>query len=272
MTRQRRQELTLLTAFLILGALTGCETKPDSAAPALAEAAAQSPAPACFPKVQPEEPKYMYDLLNETECYRYGLCEGGTGEADGTGQCHKWAVASDAPALPWSERLTNAALGNSIPPPEGMFESFGEMTSDSCYEDCEPVPVRVLEETVLNLETDATSPVVATIPAAACVGWVNSKLLSAARRGIITEPAYGFFAGDVIYSLAHMGEGDLAIWWRGDSINYQGEIPNVQWDPPPAVLDPREGDWRELVRADGTRGWARNPNYTDYGNCALSVN
>jgi hypothetical protein len=70
--------------------------------------------PACYPNspVEGDDDAFV-EYLTETDCYRLGVCDPGSEEADGTGQCHKWALGQGEPALPWSERLTNPQLGAS---------------------------------------------------------------------------------------------------------------------------------------------------------------
>ncbi|WP_291204921.1 hypothetical protein [Hyphomonas sp.] len=218
--------------------------------------------PACYWQSGPEDGYgSAYKYWNETACFRFSACTRDSDLGDDTATCFKWAMGPDAPALPWSERLTNAALAASILPPEDIYEGAFEMTSDSCFEDCQPVPMRTISETPLHLHPDATSPVIGNIPAGECVGNKNYKLLSTPHRGVVLETDDGFVAGDVIYYLAYDGEGNYRAWWRGDyTYAYEG-IPPVRWDPEPETLDPRVGYWLELERADGTSGWAKAPPY-----------
>jgi hypothetical protein len=231
-----------------------------------------APGPACYPQSGPVDAYGgAYQYWDETTCFRLGACTGNRDSGDETETCFKWSMGLDAPALPWSERLTNPVLAASIPPPKDIYEGAFEMTSDSCFENCQPVPVRTLAETLLHERPDATSPVIGTIPAGECVGNKDYKLLSTPRRGVVLETYDGFAQGDVIYDLAYDGEGNYQAWWRGDNTYTSYERPRVQWDPEPETPDPRVGYWLELVRADGTSGWARDVEadnvYTDDPDC-----
>ena len=257
-------------AVLAMG-LSACAVRegapPAPDAPAAAEEMAK---PACYPKFPAEDGELWYlDYVDETECYRLGVCEDARAENDGTGQCHKWALGADEPALAWSERLTNRELGNSIPPPEDLYEGFGELTSESCFENCQPVPIRLSNATILYGQPDTRSEVVDTLPATECVGQKSYRLLSSPTRGVVTETDHGYSAGDVIYSLAYEGEGTYLAWWRGGYTSAEYDYPEVQWEESTGPADPRAGYWLELVRADGTVGWALEPDYTDYGACAI---
>jgi hypothetical protein len=261
----------LSAALFLATGLSSCAVRGDAPAePAPPLAGTEKAGPKCYlssPLVG--EQAWQPDYLDETECYRTRICDEAE-DGENTGLCFKWALGPDEPPLPWSERLANPELGASIPPPEDLYEGFGEMTSESCFEDCQPVPMRLTNATPIYLQPDTRSELIGTVPATECVGRKSYKLLSTPTRGVVIESGYGYSAGDVIYSLAYQGEGAYLAWWRGGYTSAEYDYPKVQWEETEEPADPREGYWQEFVRADGTSGWARDADYTDYGNCAIA--
>jgi hypothetical protein len=230
---------------------------PPSGRPARAKAAG----PACY--LQPGA-RDAYNgaeaYWGETECFRLGACPEGHDPKDYTVSCYKWAMGPDEPALPWSERITNPVLAASIPPPKDLYEDSFEITSDTCFENCPPNLDRIDEPTTLYERPDPGSPRLATIPAGECVDVRDFKSLSTPLRGVVLETYDGYVAGDVIYYLNYDGEGTYTAWWRGDYTGADDGL-QVRWDPKPVNPDPRAGPWRELLRADGMRGWAKAAPY-----------
>jgi len=213
--------------------------------------------PACYLQPGARDPYSGSEAYwNETECFRRGACPADHDPEDYTVSCYRWAMGPNEPALPWSERLTNPVLAASIPPPKEPYEDSFEITSDTCFEDCPPNLMRTAAPTPLYERPDPGSPLLATIPAGECVDNRDFKSFSTPLRGVVLETYDGYVAGDVIYYLNYEGEGTYAAWWRGDYTWVDGS-PQVRWDPEPENPDPRAGQWHELLRADGTRGWAR---------------
>jgi hypothetical protein len=124
-----------------------------------------------------------------------------------------------------------------------------------------------MNDTPLYVQPDTRSTVLANLPATECVGLKGYRLLSTPLRGVVTETAHGFVAGDVIYDLSYQGEGTYLAWWRGGYTSGGYDNPQVEWDAPPETGDPRAGLWREFVLADGASGWALDQDLEEYGSC-----
>lgn len=102
------------------------------------------------------------------------------------------------------------------------------------------------------------SPSVGTLSAAECALMIGFTSLSAPHRGVVLETRNEFTAGDVIYELAYAGEGNIHVWRRGEGFEVSGHDVVIRWDPEPETFDPRVGNWFELTRSNGTRGWAKD--------------
>jgi hypothetical protein len=286
MIRRRTLWLVRLAGGLSALALAACVAAPAPAEAPLAAAAAPDsaslPAAAaqCYWLSNAGEGWVAQpDLADPDYCYELDSCAGGLGLSGGG--CYKWAASADAPGIPWAEfgliDMSQASpetdpafpvvltlppglvLAEDIPPPEEIYQGAFEITSDTCFEDCPPVPTRAAAESPLYERTDVTSPRVGTVLAGECVGNLDYRLLSTPRRGIVIETGNDVAAGDVIYDLAYDGEGNYIAWRRGEQLTLSYSYgPAVLWDDPPAERHPQEGYWLELQRADGTRGWARD--------------
>lgn len=219
------------------------------------------PGPACYLQPGAKDPFGGAEgHWTETECFRHGACPEGHDPNDYSLSCYRWAMGPNEPALPWSERLTNPVLAASILPPKDLYEDSFEITSDTCFEDCPPNLTRTAEPTPIYERPDPGSPLLATIPAGECVDNRDFKSFSTPHRGVVLETYDGYVAGDVIYYLNYEGEGTYMAWWRGD-YTWVDDGPEIRWDPEPETPDPRAGPWVELLRADGTRGWAKTKHY-----------
>ena len=220
----------------------------------------EKPQPACFVRTdgvwQPAYPG------REAQCFERDSCTGGL--AIKKGQCAKWAMGAEAPALPWSTTLTQPKLAADVPPPKDLYEGSYEMTSDCSEKGCAYASVRYAAATPLYAQRDARSRVVATVPAGECAQQTGKDaLLSAPTRGVVLETAAGLDAGDVIYLTAYEGEGYSTIWRRGQYVSLEPDSVVVRWDARPT--DPREGYWVEVKRANGQTGWARDPEAGERG-------
>lgn len=230
---------------------------PPLARPARGEAAG----PACYLQPGARDPFGGAEAYwDETECFRRGACPESHDPKDYSLSCYRWAMGPAEPALPWSERLTNPVVAASIPPLKDLYEDSFEITSDACFEDCPPNLTRTAEPTPIYERPDPGSPLLATIPAGECVDNRDFKSFSTPHRGVVLETYDGYVAGDVIYYLNYEGEGTYMAWWRGD-YTWVDDGPEIRWDPEPETADPRAGPWVELLRADGTRGWAKTKPY-----------
>jgi hypothetical protein len=268
----RALSISFIVAITV--ALAACakqdEVLPDVTAPASlqsasVDASANPPlsAPACY--LNSNDGRGWRAAMTgprEAQCFAQDACTGGFGNRPGL--CYKWAFGPDAPALPWSATLTNPQPFGDIPPPAGVYESTGEVSTDCPDGGCEPGPTRVSIATLIYARQDATAPVVGTIQAAECVQPGHERILSMPQRGIALETIESFTAGDVIYLLSY--DGDYLIWWRGEEHRgvYSPDSVVVRWDET-ETDDPREGLWIEYTRANGQSGWARNPQTSEHG-------
>ncbi len=236
------------------------DASPYAADPASADYAAEDPGPACYRQNGASDRERWTRVGDrEAQCFAQDTCTGGMGNRPG--RCYKWAMGADAPALPWSATLTDPQPHAHMPPPDRVYESTGEVSTECLDGGCEPRPTRVPVATPIYARPDARAPVVGTIPAAECVQPGNARVLSTPRRGIVLETTEPFTAGEVIYMLYY--DGDYTIWWRGDAHGgiYSPDSVAVRWDS--ETDDPRTGLWVEYARANGQRGWARNPPQED---------
>ncbi|MBY0564425.1 MAG: hypothetical protein K2P58_09575 [Hyphomonadaceae bacterium] len=269
MSVSRALWISLIVGVALSGALSGCARQEEpsvAAAPASAPAEPvtaspnpPSPGPTCYFKSDDDGRGWVEVGGREAQCFAQDSCSGGLGER--AGLCFKWAMSADARALPWSATLTNPQPLAHTPPPDRIYESTGEVSTECLDGGCEPRPIRVPVATPIYARPDARAPVVATIPAAECVQPGEARALSAPLRGVVLETTERFTAGEVIYLLTY--DGDYTIWWRGEAHGgiYSPDSVAVRWDP--ETDDPRAGLWVEYTRANGQRGWARNPPQED---------
>jgi len=267
----RALSISLIVAIALAGALSACakqeEGLPDATAPAQSDTALASgnsplPGPSCYLNSEDDGRGWVEVGGREAQCFAQDSCSGGLGER--ARLCFKWAMSADAPALPWSATLTNPQPIGDIPPPAGVRESTGEVSTECLDGGCEPGPTRVSIDTPIYARADARAQVVGTIQASECVQPRSERIFSAPRRGVVLETIEPFTAGDVIYLLSY--DGDYLIWWRGEEhrgVYSQGAVV-VRWDET-QTDDPREGRWIEYTRANGQSGWARNPLSSEQG-------
>lgn len=215
--------------------------------------------PACYRQVGADgQGGWTFEYGREAQCFQQDYCSGGLAQgSDFHRPCFKWALGPMEPALPWSASLTNPTPAEDIPPPQGIHENSFEQTSESCFEDCD-YSALVPAGTMIYERPDPSSPLVGTLSAAECAVLVGFTSLSAPHRGVVLETHNEFTAGDVIYELAYAGEGNIHVWRRGEEFEVSGHDVVIRWDPEPETIDPRVGNWFELTRSNGTRGWAKD--------------
>ena len=239
------------------------DASPYAVDPASADYAAEEVAgPACYRQNRASGREHWTRAvgLREAQCFQRDHCSGGLGQGADEREgrlCHKWAMGADAPAQPWSATLTNPRLAADIPPPLDIYENEFEMTSDSCLENCD-YPAPVAAGTLLYTRPDSSSPLVGGPSAAECVLVVGFTSLSRPQRGVVLEAYEALAAGDVVYELAYAGEGNIILWRRGERLTVSAYDLVVRWDPAPETIDPRVGNWYEVTRSNGARGWAKN--------------
>ena len=76
-------------------------------------------------------------------------------------------------------------------------------------------------------------------------------------------------AGDVVYMLEPLGEGDYVLWHKGKTLAHgtdgSAEDP-INWDEPrPAPPGTVTGWWVKLKLADGRTGWVQDPSFECMG-------
>jgi hypothetical protein len=208
------------------------------------------------------------DLSEAGLCFEMDTCSGGVGLSGGG--CYKWAVGPRGSATPWTDlgftplsREAPEAAGADVPPPKDIYAGSYEMTSDCPEQGCAYGPAQFAATTALYEGQDARAQIVATISTDECVLKTGrDALLSAPRRGVVLETRGRFTAGDVIYLTNYEGEGFFTLWWRGAYVSSADEDVVARWDDD-APIDPREGYWVEVARANGQLGWARDPDISD---------
>ena len=270
MMGMRARLIALVFGVAIAGALSACATHEEPAAPIAA--AAQ-----CYWLSNAGAGWVARPDLSEAElCFEMDSCSGGVGLSGGG--CYKWAIGADAPAIPWSELglapLSRAApaaesrspaapanpqLAADIPPPQDIYQGDFERTSECTNDACTPPSARIVIDTPIYARADRSSPLVGEVAANECVRPEDYRILSTPLRGVVLAPYGPFTAGDVIYHLADVGEGISTFWRRGEYVEELFDGSAVRWDEPSSPPDPRVGNWMELTRANGMRGWALMP-------------
>jgi hypothetical protein len=268
----RTQFIAGLTAVALAVLLPACgqQRKQAAATPAelaangavisesQASAAAPTPEPTCFVKTD-ANPAWRPSSTGprEAKCFEQDACNGGIGVRPGL--CAKWAIGPDAPALPWSVALTNPQPQNHIPP-----LPVAETEEADCVKTACP-PYGLADDTILYAAAHASAARVATVAVGECVQPGLTRFVHAPPvRGIVLD-AYGpFAAGDVIYARGFEAD-DYTIWWRGawrvgifDPLNMA-----VRWDLLTEADAGKPGHWVEYTRANGQRGWARDPRVSE---------
>lgn len=264
-----RTLLISLFGVAIAGALSACATRDEPAAPA---AVAQ-----CYWLSDQGAGWVAQSDLTEAElCFEMDSCSNGVGPSGGG--CYKWATDPNAPAVHWTDlgfgplsragpaiesrpptAPANPPLAADIPPPQDIYEGDFERTSDCTNEACTPPSVRILFDTPIYARADRSSSLVGAVAANECVRPEDYRILSTPQRGVVLEPYGTFAAGDVIYHLADLGEGYAIFWRRGEYLEETFGGSAVRWDEPSGPADPRVGNWMELTRTNGARGWAVQP-------------
>jgi hypothetical protein len=81
---------------------------------------------------------------------------------------------------------------------------------------------------------------------------IGPEVVEATRR-ILDATGVG-----ISWELAYAGEGNIILWRRGERLTVSAYDLVVRWDPAPETIDPRVGNWYEVTRSNGARGWAKN--------------
>jgi len=113
--------------------------------------------------------------------------------------------------------------------------------------------------------------VVGSVNSGEWVAWVGAHYRMRPRRGVVRQAQIGLRAGDVVYMIDSRAVDDdptVAVWFRGEIFSYDldvGDADYISWDSPPiswglpSAADEAAGagEWFEVRRANGERGYAR---------------
>ena len=130
---------------------------------------------------------------------------------------------------------------------------------------------RASRPVAVHAEVNPASPVIATVQPDEWVEAIDGELRFVPRRGVVraatkTPP---MAAGDVVYMLEPLGEGDYVLWHKGKTLAHgtdgSAEDP-INWDEPgPAPPGTVTGWWVKLKLADGRTGWVQDPSFECMG-------
>jgi hypothetical protein len=199
-------------------------------------------------------------LSNESKCFWWDSCSGG--EGNGQGRCAKWAVAADAPALPWSALGPLPTVTKDVKPSlqDGLYAAHGACPGEGCSLG----RLLVTAATPLRAQPEPGAPVVATVAKGAWVKATDSVEFVTPQRGVVLSTQRGFVRGETIYTLDSEGEGYMRIWHSGkleDGFDTTDRT-LVRWEKWHAIAHPRTGWWIEVEVRLGVKGWARSDTLT----------
>jgi hypothetical protein len=192
------------------------------------------------------------DGWTQDGCFNSDACSGGLGNY--AAGCLKWAIAADAPPLPWPAQ-TEAAVERVIAPEDQIPLEHGLFV---VRQPCEDGPCstrwRAHARVPLYAEPDQFSHRVGRLRDEEVVSAVEQIQYVPVRRGVRRSGEEGLAAGDVVYALWGHCKG-YDVWRRGEIIYSDEDL--VDWDPAPRLYNSRAGDWVRFERANGQSGWAR---------------
>lgn len=117
---------------------------------------------------------------------------------------------------------------------------------------------RTASPTPLLASRAQTADVIATLPPGEWLRVEQLETRLVPRRGVVRADALDFRAGEVVYALAYLGEGEISIWRRGAHASVSDYDPVVidwqQPEPPPAIAATL-GTWARIKRGNGQTGW-----------------
>lgn len=256
-----------VAGLAIVGALSAC-TDREAAPPGTVARAAQGPA--CYQQTSDGAWSPADGETSEARCFALDSCSGGLSESGGG--CYKWAENATA-TVQWSID-PDPPLAPDVPPP--MRDGINE--HDACpTENCTLGPWRAKQDTAIHARIDPRSQVVATIPTGEWVVAERGVVRRMPNRGVVLQTANGLAAGDVVYLWDQEGDVKFSVWRRGDIVGgLRDELirwdggrllsmnPKAGWyDDDPNARDPGLGWWVLVKRANGQRGWVRDPEAID---------
>lgn len=167
-----------------------------------------------------------------------------------------FACASPVPPPAAETRASAQAASETPPTVDGVYVARGACPGEGCtfghWRATKPTPV---------YDAIGASPrVVATLAPGERIEAVTGEVHLKPVRGVVRRDSGELKAGDVIYQLDYQGEGQSNVWRRGQILTWSDEggdpaSSDVAWDPGDTAAD----WWVSVRRADGSRGWLRNP-------------
>lgn len=195
------------------------------------------------------------------ECFISDSCSGGTGQS--WAGCTKWATGPNEPAIPWPEDPDEAALAKTaaqrITPPEdqipldhGLYKTHLQCDGAICGLRRWRANARV----PLYEEPDQFSRSLGRTRRNEIVSAVDAVRYAPVRRAVMLVGLDNASTGDIVFILGSVCKGYTA-WRRG--VEFYVEDDQVSWDPPARLFKSRAGNWVQIERANGQRGWMRIP-------------
>lgn len=176
-------------------------------------------------------------------------------------------------AQPAAPALANAAsttdTRDAEPPTEnGVYVArgicFGEGDCFTNWRAGEPVALRA------RIDDDA--PVAASVAPGEWVEAVDGQYRLIPRRGVVRVAGQGLSPGEVVFLLEPQGEGDMAIWRRGQTATWNSEGDGaVDWEDKAPVSPPSEkslGWWVQVKTESGGLYWVHDPRFECMGKLA----
>ncbi|MBY0564426.1 MAG: formylglycine-generating enzyme family protein [Hyphomonadaceae bacterium] len=166
-------------------------------------------------------------------------------------------------------------VGSGAPPAQEFLPDGGPPVVNGFYEVEEPcsgcLDVVASASVELRDRPHPDAAVVATVPGSEWVSWVGTHYRMRPKRGVVRQAQIGLRAGDVVYMIDSRAVDDnptVAVWFRGEIFSYDldvGDADYISWDSPPISWDlpsaadeaAGAGEWFEVRRANGERGYAR---------------
>lgn len=170
-----------------------------------------------------------------------------------------------------------APSSNELPPTEnGAYVARGVCFGEGdCYRHW-----RASAPVQLHERLDPASPVIATVAPGEWVEAIDGQLRLRPLRGVVKRATEKppLAVGDVVYMLEPLGEGDYALWRKGQALEHDwisgGDDEPITWDTsaPPAPAGAILGWWVQLKRENGQTGWVNEPKFECMGPLAGDTN
>lgn len=235
----------------LVGGLGAC-AQLNATTTATAPAQSSAEAAACYRQSDISGRWERMEGWTQYGCFNSDACSGGLGNY--AAGCLKWAIAADAPPLPWPTE-TEVTVERVIAPEDQIPLEHGLFV---VHHVCEEGPCstrwRADARVPIYEEPDQFSRRVGRLRTNEVVTAVEQVQYFPTRRGVRRSDEEGHHAGDVVYALWGHCKG-VEVWRRGE-ISYSDED-LVDWDPPQRLFNSRAGDWLRFERANGQSGWAR---------------